>query len=85
MPLAAAELLVQPNSSAADRTSRYLPNGHCQMNTFLPVYTPGNGALLAATAMLAGGGWDGDDGEALPGLPRDGSWKVRAEGFAKAL
>ena len=81
----AAELLVQPNGSTASKTSDYLPSGQCRMNTFLPTYTPGNGALLAAVAMLAGGGWDGDDGQPLPGLPRDGSWVVRAEGFAKAL
>ncbi|KAL1511560.1 hypothetical protein AB1Y20_006354 [Prymnesium parvum] len=81
----AAQLLLEPALPSPHSTSEYLPNGHCRMNTFLPVYTPGNGALLAAVAMLAGGGWDGDDGLPLPGLPRDGSWRVRAEGFAKAL
>ena len=81
----AAELLVQPNATqATGGTSYYLPNGHC-FNSFLPVYTPGNGALLSAVAMLLGGGWDGDDGEPLPGVPRDGSWKVTAEGFVRAL
>jgi hypothetical protein len=54
------------------------------MQDFLPVYTPGNGALLSAVAMLVNG-WDGDDGKPLPGLPRDGSWQAVAEGFAKAL
>ena len=55
------------------------------MGSFLPVYTPGNGALLTAAAMLLGGGWDADDGQPLPGVPRDGTWAVRAEGFKKAL
>ena len=63
----AAKLLVQPNGSATGKTSRYLPSGHCQMNTFLPTYTPGNGALLSAVAMLVGG-WDGDGGKPAPGL-----------------
>ena len=61
---------------------RYLPSGHCQIKNFLPVYTPGNGALLSAVAMMVGG-WDGDKGVAAPGLPRDGSWHVQAEGFVK--
>ena len=42
-------------------------------------YFPSNGALLTAVAMMCGG-WDGSAGEA-PGFPKDGSWKVRAEGF----
>ena len=79
----AAELLVQPNTSAG--SAAYLSSGQCRMGSFLPVYTPGNGALLSAAAMLLGGGWDGDDGRPLPGMPRDGSWRVQAEGFVKAL
>ena len=42
-------------------------------------YFPSNGALLTAVAMMCGG-WDGSEGEA-PGLPKDGSWTVRYEGF----
>ena len=62
----AAELLVEPNATqASGGTSYYLVNGHC-FNSFLPVYTPANGALLAAAAMLLGGGWDDDDGQPLP-------------------
>lgn len=79
----AAELLISPRNGSSTQ-SRFLPNGHCS-NAFLPVYTPGNGALLAAAAMLLGGGWDDDDGQPLPGVPRDGTWTVKAEGFAKAL
>jgi hypothetical protein len=57
----------------------YTAAGH-NPNTNLPVYLPGNGALLAAVAMMAGG-WDGAPALAAPGFPRDGSWVVRAEGF----
>ena len=43
-------------------------------------YFPSNGAFLTAIAMMAGG-WDGSSG-AAPGFPDDGSWVVKAEGFA---
>ncbi|MBI5010775.1 MAG: hypothetical protein HZB98_14265, partial [Bacteroidia bacterium] len=42
-------------------------------------YFPSNGALLTAVAMMAGG-WDGSEGIA-PGFPKDGRWKIKAEGF----
>jgi hypothetical protein len=57
----------------------YTRAGH-NPNTRLPVYLPGNGALLAAVAMMAGG-WDGAPARNAPGFPADGSWVVRAEGF----
>ena len=57
----------------------YTAAGH-NPNTNLPVYLPGNGALLAAVALMAGG-WDGAPAGAAPGFPREG-WVVRAEGFA---
>lgn len=74
----------------------YRPNGHnAQLsspsgprdspflwNTKLPLYLPGNGALLLAVGMMAGG-WDGDGGGAAPGFPDDGSWSVTAEGLAR--
>ena len=44
-------------------------------------YFPSNGALLTAVAMMAEG-WDGSEGE-FPGFPKDGSWKVKAEGLVK--
>ena len=56
----------------------YTAAGH-NPNKGLPVYLPGNGALLAAVAMMAGG-WDGAP-RATPGFPADGSWVVKAEGF----
>jgi hypothetical protein len=60
----------------------YTQAGH-NLNTRLPVYLPGNGALLAAVAMMAGG-WDGAPARPAPGFPANGKWVVRAEGF-KAL
>lgn len=51
-------------------------------------YLPGNGGLLYAIGMMAGG-WDGAPtvdrakGEA-PGFPRNGQWFVKAEGFRPA-
>jgi len=62
--------------------NRYLPNGHNYQTPRLPLYLPGNGGLLYAAAMMAGG-WDGGTGAPAPGFPRD--WSVRAEGFAPAI
>lgn len=59
----------------------YLPNGHNrQKPTRLQLYLPGNGGLLMAIAMMAGG-WDGAPDRPAPGFPADGTWTVRAEGF----
>ncbi|RZJ06484.1 MAG: hypothetical protein EOP39_19050 [Rubrivivax sp.] len=58
----------------------YTASGH-NPNTDLPVYLPGNSALLAAVAMMAGG-WDGAPPGAAPGFPRDGRWQVKTEGFS---
>lgn len=63
----------------------YTQAGH-NPNKGLPVYLPGNGALLAAVALMAGG-WDGAPACATapcaaPGFPAEG-WTVRAEGFRK--
>ncbi|WP_438481681.1 hypothetical protein [Oleiharenicola lentus] len=71
----------------------YLPNGHCPQRSdekFDPkkphdrkreiaVYLPANGSFLAAVALMVGG-WDGAEGK-FPGIPKDGKWKVRAEGL----
>lgn len=46
-----------------------------QLGGILPLYLPGNGALLAAVSLLAAGGSDGT----APGFP-DG-WSVQTEGF----
>lgn len=62
--------------------NRYLPNGHNYQTPRLPLYLPGNGGLLYAAAMMAGG-WNGGPETPAPGFPRD--WRVRAEGFAPAI
>lgn len=50
----------------------------------LPLYLPGNGALLLAVTMMAAG-WEGDGGKRAPGFPDDGGWCVEAEGLAKYI
>lgn len=70
--------------------NRYLPNGHCpqrsdekqrpgQPRREIAVYLPANGAFLSAAALILGG-WDGAN-RPHPGLPQDGAWTVRAEGW----
>jgi len=46
------------------------------------VYFPGNGGLLSAVAMMAGG-WDGCPDTYAPGFPKNGKWNVKFEGFNK--
>ncbi len=58
----------------------YMPNGHNRQRDDLPIYLPGNGALLSAVAMMAAG-WDGAPTMNAPGFPKDGTWKVRSEGL----
>lgn len=60
--------------------NRYLPNGHNYQRPNLPCYLPGNGGLLYAIAMMAGG-WTGAPRRLAPGFPEDRSWIVRAENF----
>ncbi len=62
----------------------YLPNGHNYQTNRLPIYLPGNGGLLAAVAMMAGG-WLGSPDTFAPGFPQDGTWIVRHEGLNKML
>lgn len=45
----------------------------------LPLYLPGNGALLLAIPLMCAG-YEGSL-EELPGFPKDGSWKVEYEGI----
>lgn len=60
--------------------NRYLPNGHNYQRPNLPCYLPGNGGLLYAVALMAGG-WKGAPRTHAPGFPSDGSWTVRHEGL----
>jgi hypothetical protein len=62
----------------ATEKNRFLPNGHNWQRQDLPCYLPGNGGLLYAVAMMAGG-WLGGPRRHAPGFPVDGSWQVRAE------
>lgn len=64
----------------------YLGNGHnSQLGPLLPLYLPGNGGLLYATAMMAAG-WDGAPaGKHAPGFPDDGNWVVKWEGLKKTV
>lgn len=65
--------------------NRHLANGHNCQDARLPAYLPGNGAHLAALAMMAGG-WDGaPEGVLTPGFPTNGKWKVMTEGFSTVI
>jgi hypothetical protein len=79
--LEAPDLAVNVLLKSDGPNNGYTQAGH-NPNTRLPVYLPGNGALLAAVAMMAGG-WDGAPARPAPGFPKDGTWVVRAEGFAR--
>ncbi|GAB3419553.1 hypothetical protein GCM10027569_46570 [Flindersiella endophytica] len=60
----------------------YLANGHnFQKLPQLPLYLPGNGGLLFATAMMAAG-WDGAPDRHAPGFPA--GWDVAFEGLTPA-
>ena len=48
--------------------NRYLPNGHNYQRPNLPCYLPGNGGLLYAIAMMAGG-WPGAPRRSRPAFP----------------
>ena len=68
----------------ATEKNRYLPNGHNWQRPNLPCYLPGNGGLLYAIAMMAGG-WQNAPRKHAPGFPQDGSWTVRSEGLNSSL
>ncbi|HYG22122.1 MAG TPA: hypothetical protein VEH04_05005 [Verrucomicrobiae bacterium] len=59
-------------------------NGHNYQRPGLTIYLPGNGSLLYAVGMMAGG-WDGGPQKPAPGFPDNGKWKVKVEGFRRAL
>lgn len=61
------------------QTNTYLGNGHNYQDGRLRLYLPGNGGLLTAVAMMCAG-YDGCP-VPEPGIPKDGSWKVRWEGL----
>jgi hypothetical protein len=76
--------------------NRYFPNGHCPQGSDqamprnaqpgaskreIAAYLPANGAFLSAAALMVAG-WD-ECKELYPGIPKDGTWKVRAEGLRR--
>ncbi|HYL78987.1 MAG TPA: glycoside hydrolase family 65 [Bryobacteraceae bacterium] len=63
--------------------NKWMPNGHNWQRPNLPVYLPGNGALLAAVAMMAAG-WRGSPLTEAPGFPKSG-WRVRSENLLPLL
>ncbi|WEK20157.1 MAG: hypothetical protein P0Y49_03210 [Candidatus Pedobacter colombiensis] len=65
------------------QTNTYLINGHNYQDERLRLYLPGNGGLLTAIAMMCAG-WDGNTIQS-PGFPKDGTWKVKWEGFKKMM
>ena len=89
LPEIAVEILLRDGPN-----NKYLVNGHCPQRVDdragtgsekpirkreIAVYLPANGAFLSAVAMMAAG-WDTNTNHA-PGFPKDGTWKVRAEGL----
>jgi hypothetical protein len=76
MPEKAIDALLMPI-----KTNTYLVNGHNYQDDRLRIYLPGNGGLLAAIAMMVGA-YDGAESN-MPGIPKDGKWKVRWEGLRK--
>ncbi len=84
-PEVAVEVLLRDGPN-----NRYLPNGHCPQRSLekrkpgsprydIAAYLPANGAFLSAVSLMLGG-WDGAPHE-HPGVPRDGTWVVAAEGW----
>lgn len=80
--------------------NRYLPTGHCPQRSDeampknpppgkrkreIATYYPANGAFLATIALMVAG-WDGAETDAgdAPGFPKDGTWKIRAEGLKRS-
>ena len=61
-------------------TNQYCANGaNCPTKKGeISAYFPGNGGVLLAVGMMAGG-WSGAPNREVPGFPED--WHVKAEGF----
>lgn len=59
------------------QTNTWLKNGHNYQDERLRLYLPGNGGLLTAVALMCAG-YDGCKTK-NPGIPGDGTWKVKWE------
>jgi len=87
-PADAVEILLRDGPN-----NRYFPNGHCPVGSDraqgsqlegrreIAVYLPANGAFLSAAALMIAG-WEGCT-EEFPGIPKDGTWQVRAENLQR--
>ncbi|HEY6503074.1 MAG TPA: hypothetical protein VIZ28_03780 [Chitinophagaceae bacterium] len=76
LPEKASDALLMPI-----QTNTYLINGHNFQDERLTIYLPGNGGLLIAVAMMCAG-YEGSK-TINPGIPKDGTWKVKWEGLKK--
>lgn len=63
------------------QTNTYLKNGHNYQDKRLRLYLPGNGGILTTVALMCAG-YDGCE-TVNPGIPNDGTWKVKWEGLSK--
>jgi hypothetical protein len=90
-PEVAVEVLLRDGPN-----NRYTANGHCPQRSDtaqvrnaggpaprreIAVYLPANGSFLSAVGLMIAG-WD-DSTEDFPGFPKDGTWKIQAEGWQK--
>jgi hypothetical protein len=87
-PADAIEILLRDGPN-----NRYTASGHCPQGSDraqssqtegrceIAVYLPANGSFLSAVALMVAG-WDGCE-EEFPGFPKDGSWRIRAEGLQR--
>jgi hypothetical protein len=91
-PAEAVEILMREGPN-----NKYLPTGHAPVRSDealakdappgarkreIAVYLPANGSFLATIALMVAG-WDGCT-EEFPGFPKDGTWKIRAEGLHRS-
>jgi protein-glucosylgalactosylhydroxylysine glucosidase len=77
VPAKGLEILLKQEAGS----NTWLPNGHNYQKANWELYLPANGALLDAIDMMCAG-FDGATTE-MPGIPKDGKWKVTWEGLKK--
>jgi len=80
-PNLAVEILLRDGPNNRYFASGYCPQGSNGRKREIAAYLPANGAFLSAVALMVAG-WD-ESKELFPGIPKDGTWKVRAEGLRR--